>query len=167
MRCYFEKTSTGTCHSVIPSLREDRKEQSLLNFLMLQLTFLQEYEAQFFHSSLNQKRSTCKRVLVWKIAGFVCCVTIPIVRKFWKMPWLLIYRVIQTDFSQQLQVWVHQSKSPLKASLLFGGLDWKSMDIDLCIKILIVQNFQRVVTKNDWFRWSHYSLRNYIFDFFL
>ena len=59
----------------------------------LPLTFVQEYKAQFFHSGRNQNRFTCGRVLLSKIDGFVSCVTVPIVRKFWKVQSFLI----QTD----------------------------------------------------------------------
>ena len=72
---------------------------------MWQLTFLQDYKTQFFHLSLNQNRSTCKRVLLWKVGGSVSCVKSPSVRIFFKMPPFLIHLVNQTDFSQQKQVW--------------------------------------------------------------
>ena len=83
---------------------------------MLQLTLLEEYKAQFFHLGLNQNCSTCERVLLWRMGGFVSFVTIPIVQKLRKMPSFLIY-LIQTEIFQQLKVWVHQSKSQLKALL--------------------------------------------------
>ena len=55
-----------------------------------------------------------KKVLLWKFVGFVSCVKIPIVRKFWKMLSLLIYLNIQTESSEQLKVYVYQLKSQLK-----------------------------------------------------
>ena len=51
---------------------------------VLQLTFLQEHQAQFLHFGLNRNCSTCRKVLLWKIGDFMSCVTIGIVRKFWK-----------------------------------------------------------------------------------
>ena len=74
---------------------------------MLRAIFLPEYNAPTFHSGLNQKRSTCKRVLLRKIGGFVPFVTKPIAWKFWEKPSFPMCLVIQIDLSQQLQLWVH------------------------------------------------------------
>ena len=38
---------------------------------MLQLTFLSEHKAQFFHLGLNQNDSTYTKVLFSKLGGFV------------------------------------------------------------------------------------------------
>ena len=128
-------------------------------------------------------------------------------REFWKVLSFLILLVIQTDFSQQLQVWfpssgsqsatLHLEKSmwfifqsadflyqtpdtPKKRRVLFSlksifnviflcryppiflqqkvnrkpyaypvEIDWKTIDSDPCLKILIVQIFPEIVNKID------------------
>ena len=45
------------------------------------------------------------------------------------------------DFFRQILNWKYYSRR--------GGFDWKTTDFDPCIKILIVQNFKKVVTKTD------------------
>ena len=67
-----------------------------------------------------------KKLLLWKIVRFVSCVTISIVRKFWKMPSLSIYLIIQTESSEQLQVYVYQLKSQLKPLLLQRKIGFKN-----------------------------------------
>ena len=67
-----------------------------------------------------------RKVLLWWIGGFVSCVTIPIVRKFWKMQSILMYLVNQTEFFQQLQAWVHQSESQSIALLLYSWFRMKN-----------------------------------------
>ena len=54
------------------------------------------------------------------------CVTIPTVRKFLKMPSLLIYLIIQTESSEQLQVYVYQLKSQLKPLHLQRKIGFKN-----------------------------------------
>ena len=48
--CYFENTSTGTCRSVIPRLREHQKAQLLLNFLNVATHFCPIKHSSIFHS---------------------------------------------------------------------------------------------------------------------
>ena len=135
-------------------LREHREALLVLNFLYVATYFLQDNKTLFFHLGLNQNSCTCIRVLLWKNGGFVSWVTNPIVRKFWKMPSLSIHLIVQTKFSQQLQVWVHQSKCQGKPCSSRRKFDWKTIDIHPRIKPFIVQNFQKVVIKNDLYRLS-------------
>ena len=65
------------------------------------------------------------------------------------MPSLLIYLIIQTESSEQLQVYVYQLKPPLKPLHLQPKMDLKTIDIIPCNKNLIVQIFQKVVPKTD------------------
>ena len=84
----------------------------------LQLNSLQEFKSQLFHLCFNQIRFTFKRVLFWKIGRFVSCVTIPTVREIRKMPTILIHLIVQSEFFHQIQVWVNQAESQVKALLL-------------------------------------------------
>ena len=116
---------------------------------MLQLTFfLQECKAQFFHSVLNPKCSTCKRVGLWEVGGFASCITVPIFRKFWKMLSFLINLVFQTDFSQQLHIWV-QSKFQMKALLLYRWIRLKNHRFWSMHQNHVYLKFQKVDMKND------------------
>ena len=54
------------------------------------------------------------------------CVTIHKIQIFWKVPSLLINLVVQTGFSQQLEVWFHQSKSQLGTLLLWRRIRFKN-----------------------------------------
>ena len=65
------------------------------------------------------------------------------------MPSLLKKLIIQTKFFQQLRYWVHQSKSQKKSDSCRRRFDWKTIINNPCIKILIVQEFQKVDTKFD------------------
>ena len=74
IQIYLEMFSARTYRVVIPTLSECHKAQLFWISLMLQLTFLQNYEIHFFHLGFNREPSTCTRVFLWKIIGFVPCV---------------------------------------------------------------------------------------------
>ena len=117
---------------------------------MLHFTFLQEYNAQTFQSGPNQKQSTCERVLLWKTDGFVSCVTISQSLKFENSEKFSHYWYISLlnlnlhsnygfEFINQNANW--------KPYCFKGGFDLETIDIDPCIKIMLVQSFGKVVIK--------------------
>ena len=118
---------------------------------MLQLTFLQEHKAQFFHLGLNQNPSTCEKNLLWKMGGFVSCVTIqsPWSENSEKYHHYWYISIFKLKFLSNSRFEFINQNLNWKPYSCRGGFDWKSIDIDPCIEILIVQNFQKVVTKND------------------
>ena len=105
-----------------PRWRNTKKRRKYWVFSMLHYVFLQEYQVSFFHYFLSENISTCKRVLLKEFGNFVSSVKILIVQKLWKLPILLIHLILQTEFSQQLQLSVHQPKSQLQTWRLWGKI---------------------------------------------
>ena len=129
---------------------------------MLQLTFLQEYSAKTFHSGLNQKLSTCKRLLLGKIGRFVSCVTIPRVRKFLKTSSFLIYLLIQIDFFSNYRFESITQNLNWKLYSCRGWFNWKTLKNDPCIEIMLLQIFLKIVIKK-----IYVEYRNGVFPHFL
>ena len=96
------------------------------------------------------------------------CVTIPIVQKTWKLPSFLIYLIFHWTSSASPYLSSSTTISIVSFTQREEGFDWKTIDIYPHIIILIVQNFQKVVTKNHSFRFSkrRFSITTVLISFF-
>ena len=109
----------------------------------------------FIHSTwVKENHSTCKRVLLRKIGGFLSCVTIPRVRKILKNAITFEISHYSKSIIPAVTALSSVTISKKKSEYCRGGFDSKTININPCIKILIVQKFQKVVTKIDSFRLS-------------
>ena len=113
---------------------------------------------------VSKKDSTCERVLLWKICGL--CLASQSLKsgisekclRYWqtslfKLIFLRKYRFASTN--QNLKWKPYSSR---------GEFNWETIDFDHCVKIMLVQNFQKVLSK--WFIsiFEKTFLRNYRFD---
>ena len=77
MRCYFKNTYARTRRSVVTRLKGNREVRTVLNFFFVATHFSPGIQRSILRSGFNQNRSTCIRVLLLKISGFVSCVKTP------------------------------------------------------------------------------------------
>ena len=110
---------------------------------MLLLTFFREFKARFFHSGLNQKRSTLR-------TGWLS-----VLRHNLHSPKILKSAII-FDISRYSN-WLFSVTTGLSSSITISEENFTSVEVDSIekpffdpfIRILLVQNFQKVFSKND------------------
>ena len=112
----------------------------------------QEYKAQFIRLGLKKNHYTCKKSSSWKSWWFCVLRHNPHSPKILK-------NAINFDKSHYSNNFVSNSRYEFiiqnlnsKPTPCRRRFDWTAIDSDHCIKILIVQTFQKIVTKNDWSR---------------
>ena len=119
MRCYVDTTSSGTWRCVIPVLREYRKAQLILNFLYVATHFPPRLRGWIHSFSFQSETFYLQRSNTLKNRWFCVLRHNPHGPEILKNA-IIIDLVIQSDFSQQLLVWVHQSKPQLKPLVLLS-----------------------------------------------
>ena len=132
---------------------------------MLQLLFLQENKAHFFHPLVNQKLCNCKGVLFRKMGCFLPCVN-PVSSKFPETAIIDSSRysnffLAATGSISSVRPWVENF------TLVEMDFFWKIIRFDPCVKFLIVQSSQKNLINFDLSRFSNSSSSQTLsFDFF-
>ena len=121
----FRKIFVSNLGSVIVTLREYQKAQLVLTFSDIATDKSPKNTSQFFLLGLNQKPSTCSRLLLRKIGGFVPWCTNMIVWNSQKLLWFLTPLDIQTRTSQKLRDWFPSKSLKPKLDTFTGGFDCK------------------------------------------
>ena len=116
---------------------------------VLQPAFLPEYKAPTFHSGLNQERSTCKRVLVGHMGGFVSFAQSLHLKKSGESHCFRFISLFKMTFRSHYRFWFINPNLNWKPYFCRCRLLWETNHIDACIEILMVQNFKKSVCKND------------------
>ena len=115
---------------------------------VLQPAFLPEYKAPTFHSGLNQERSTCKRVLVGHMGGFVSFAQSLHLKKSGKSHCFRFISLFKLTFRSNYRFEIINRNLNWKPYFCRCKFHWEIINFDPCIKILIVQIFQKCVCKN-------------------
>ena len=133
---------------MIPKKREYQKPYLVVNIIYVGNLSSRKIQGSVSSSRSQSEPYTCTSVLHLKVGGFVFRVVILIVRNFWKLPSFLIHLNNQTVFSSATTGLISSIKVSIENFYLVAEHSTeKIVEFDLCIRMVRIQNFRKVLLK--------------------